>query len=828
MAKKWSIASIKFPRNRPKNQAIIFARNLGINEAADPELYYYVIKWYVETNTGDEFPISENEYDEFEEDSLEGDFGKIHDKVLKEIEAYQKEQKKNKKPTASKRPPKAPTKKSPTRQRQRKSTANKNQNPISEVSSSTNVDTQNKETCCEDIKDKIEDLLGEIKRGAIQLQKKEPGPRTRPTSRSASTFVSPSNFRTRNVRIARTTLERSRAVIDNGGGGGNNGRVGGGGGGGGSNDPMVQILLKIQKSVDNILAVLSAQRATTIKTQRVERITQEQNKRKEAENQLESSAKKTYDSFQKVMSPVKGILDRIFDFIFYTLLGKAFTELVKWISDPKNKKKIESLKRFFKDWWPAILGTFILFGTRFGKFIRSTVGLAINLTKYIRAIGIPGILKLLKTFGVRSLYAGAAVAAAYGGYQLLKPKNESEKIKQPKPQQQSSPEEKKIKPQPLPPSYAFNRGGIIPQRNSTPIEKIALDGSQQITSNSGLDITGAGPDTQLVAARPGEIVVTPEDAKDIQNKTGLNLYQFVAGRKPKYANNIQMAKDGGIVGGGKLSAADYNSLLAISALEDDTAQGRADVAQSIYNRLQAANNYGANFYQKKDTIKDIIIAKDQYQPVFGNISDWKNIVDRKTAALAVMNSTKGKKYNWNMQEALRQMSDTEKALKNIKLQQQAQNFIGTRTAFRGKSEQPYMRPDKGDILRNKDSNFFIHEGNYGNKPAPIPAQFQAPPPPKPKPKPQGFLEPLWNNILRFTGLKTSDASLAPVTPNVRQPGKRVQGKGNFTITELPPVMVSSNQNIAPGAKNGSQVPALSPIPPNREEREITLSAYGLT
>jgi len=103
MAKKWSIDTIKFPRNRSKNYAIIFAKNLGINETADPELYYYVVKWYVETNPGDEFPISENEYDEFEEDSLEGDFGKVHDKVLKQVEAYQKEQKKNKKPTDSKK-----------------------------------------------------------------------------------------------------------------------------------------------------------------------------------------------------------------------------------------------------------------------------------------------------------------------------------------------------------------------------------------------------------------------------------------------------------------------------------------------------------------------------------------------------------------------------------------------------------------------------------------------------------------------------------------------------------------------------------------------------
>jgi hypothetical protein len=165
MAKKWSIDTIKFPRNRSKNYAIIFAKNLGINETADPELYYYVVKWYVETNPGDEFPISENEYDEFEEDSLEGDFGKVHDKVLKQVEAYQKEQKKNKKPTASKRPPKAPNKK-PTPPRRTTPTPPAQQKQ-------DNQDDGDEET-----KDKIEELLGEIQRAGRQPQRRQPTPRS--------------------------------------------------------------------------------------------------------------------------------------------------------------------------------------------------------------------------------------------------------------------------------------------------------------------------------------------------------------------------------------------------------------------------------------------------------------------------------------------------------------------------------------------------------------------------------------------------------------------------------------------------------------------------
>ena len=822
MAKKWSIDTIKFPRNRSKNYATIFAINLGINEVADPEFYYYVIKWYVETNSGNEFPISNSEYDEFEEDSLNGDFGKVHHKVLKQVEAYQKEQKKNKKPTASKRPPKA-------RSTQRKKTTAQN-------NSKSNLNSpQDNNDCCEELSDKLDDVEGKLSNKIEKLKEvldyaigsvdKQQG-RRRPTPRSAKRFVQSSKprFRTRNVNIGRRITQRSRVAT----GGGNQPPIGPTGASsvlsGGGNDPIIQILLKIQKSVDNILASLSSQKTTIVRTQRITRITEEQKRRQEAESALESSAKKTYAAFEKVISPVKSILDRIFDFIFYTLLGKAFTEVVKWISDPQNKKKIESLKRFFKDWWPAILGTFILFGTRFGKFVRSTVGLAINLTKYIRAIGIPGILKLLKTFGVRSLYTGAAVAAAYGGYQLLKPKEEQDQARKLKPEEPKKQENQRTKPQPLPPSYAFRRGGMIPQRNQSNaigIEQIATGGSGQITRDSGLNITGAGPDTQLVAARPGEIVLTPEDAKKVESQTGLNLYKFVSGRNPKFANNIQLANQGGVVGP-KLTPADYNSLLAISALEDTTPQGRADVAQSIYNRLQASNAYGANFNQSKNSIKDIILAPKQYEPIFNNIKDWSNINDRKSAAVAVMNSTKGKKYGWNMQAALKEMSDTEKALKNIKLQQQAQRFIGTRTAFYGVSQQEYMRPDKGDVLRNPNANFFVSQGNYGNKPAPIPVQFQAPPAP-PKPKPKGFLERSFDSLLQFTGIKKSEATLVPSSPDIKQPGPRVARQGTVTFTEIP---VATAKPMSPASTGGTQIPAFSAKSP-LGDREVTLRAYGL-
>jgi hypothetical protein len=760
---------------------------------------------------------------------LDGEFGKVHDKVLKEVEKYQKEARENKKPTASKKPPKAPTKKpAASKSNNKKKNTQPPTEDVLQPEGGNNSGKNQPEDKDEEIKDKIEELLGEIQRSGNRPQQR------RTTARSARRFLDNSNqptISTRRVTIGRAINQRSSAMSS-------------------CSDicnDITKILSKIQESVDKILVSLSKQQTITTKTIRTQKITEEQKKRQEAEKLLESSAKKTYAAFENVISPVKGILDRIFDFLFYTLLGKAFTELVKWISDPKNKEKIESLKRFFKDWWPAILGTFILFGTRFGKFIRSTVGLTINLAKYIRSIGIPGLLKLLKGFGKNSLIAGLLVGGGYGAYQLFKPKEETELEKQ-KPQKQEKPEQDiKIKPLILPPTAAFRNGGMTNFVSSQSNDMNYGSSGQIINGNSGVRVTGAEPDTQLIVARKKEVVLTPEDATKIKqnykdkNGNALDVYQFVSGRRPEFVNNLQLTRKGGIVGGitppptkdkvakeiaPKLSPADYNSLLAISALEDITPQGRSDVAQSIYNRLQAANKYGANFLQSKNTIRDLIIAPKQYKPTFSNLKDWMNIKDRKTAAIAIMNSPKGKDNNWTMPYALKELSNTEMALKDPKLQANSQNFVGTRTNFYGTSEQKYMKPEKGDVLRNPTANFFVSSGNYGTTPAPIPMQFQAPP--KPKPKPKGFIEKALDALKQFTGVKKSEVMLAPTSPGIKQPGPRIANQGGVQFTELPPITAGNSVKPTASPSSGTKIPdipAASPV--MKEERMIAMAAYNL-
>ena len=159
----------------------------------------------------------------------------------------------------------------------------------------------------------------------------------------------------------------------------------------------------------------------------------------------------------------------------------------------------------------------------------------------------------------------------------------------------------------------------------------------------------------------------------------------------------------GLTEGPKMNTADYYSLLAISALEDDDPQGRADVAQALYNRLEG-HKAGSNYFQKDNSLKSHIVAKQQFEPTFYNKSDWHKIVNMETAITALIMSKKGRERNWTRDYAMKVLMETEKSLLNPELQMKAAEHVKGRTYFLGTSEQVNMQ--SGDVLRNPTDNFF--------------------------------------------------------------------------------------------------------------------------
>jgi hypothetical protein len=151
--------------------------------------------------------------------------------------------------------------------------------------------------------------------------------------------------------------------------------------------------------------------------------------------------------------------------------------------------------------------------------------------------------------------------------------------------------------------------------------------------------------------------------KILVKKTNNKYYKS----KNLIGTGIDVSTNDGIIATGP--SADYWSLVAVCALENDTDQGRCDVAQSIYNRLKSGL-YGSN------TIKGLIIAKKQYEPVSRAVNEFNKINDKNTAIKAFM---KSKNVSENI--AKTQIEKTINILKNQTLINSSKQFIGGRTDF---------------------------------------------------------------------------------------------------------------------------------------------------
>ena len=148
-------------------------------------------------------------------------------------------------------------------------------------------------------------------------------------------------------------------------------------------------LTELNKTLSSILNTVNALYQFEIKKSEEASRFAQQKARESREEDLESKeniGQKVTEQFQKVISPLQGILDKIFQFITFIFLGKVFLQFVDWIKDPKNQEKIESLGRFLKDFWPLLLALYI---TPFRKFIFTLTGklfdIAARLSK--RALG---------------------------------------------------------------------------------------------------------------------------------------------------------------------------------------------------------------------------------------------------------------------------------------------------------------------------------------------------------------------------------------------------------------------------------------------------------
>ena len=170
----------------------------------------------------------------------------------------------------------------------------------------------------------------------------------------------------------------------------------------------------ILNGIDSILDTLREENKLKKKESRKEARKDEEKKRKKQEDKLEKNPfKKLGGVVDKMLKPVKGIWERMWDFIWNVFLGRTLMKLIDWFSDKENKGKLDAIGVFLKNTWPGLLAVFLAFGTGLGGFITGLIRLIGGFIPKLMGL-IPKMLKGLKTVALGNPLATAAVAVAAG------------------------------------------------------------------------------------------------------------------------------------------------------------------------------------------------------------------------------------------------------------------------------------------------------------------------------------------------------------------------------------------------------------------------------
>jgi len=182
--------------------------------------------------------------------------------------------------------------------------------------------------------------------------------------------------------------------------------------------PKKSFLQGIADNINGMLAIFNDRKKFEKKRQNDERKELEKGKRGKSEKNLETDKfagiKKVAN---KVLAPARGIFEQLWDFIKTIILGRVAVRLWEWMSNKDNQKKIGAIGRFFKDWWPLLLGGYVLFGTGLVGFITNLAGTLISLGATITLKVIPAMILALKSMGptgwaiLGTLAIGGGIAA---------------------------------------------------------------------------------------------------------------------------------------------------------------------------------------------------------------------------------------------------------------------------------------------------------------------------------------------------------------------------------------------------------------------------------
>ena len=449
-----------------------------------------------------------------------------------------------------------------------------------------------------------------------------------------------------------------------------------------------QISEELEKKLDELISAVRESNELEEDIQDDARKLELRRRRKEREDRIESKKffKLSIKDLTSKNKTVGGFFDALKRFLGFTLLGALVNTLYGWFTDPNNKGKVEAIKNFFLDYWPALLGAAAYFLTPFGTLVNFVVG---TVGKFLVKLGL-----LVAKNPILAAALGVGVGAEVLRRRSVEATEQIVEREEEKAGKELTPEEQADEL-----SKPFNiletlTRILLPSLNEK-VETQPVEGR----SGGGLNM---GTDTVPAMLTPGEFIMSRGAVNMFGADTMMAMNKAGGGtNRPKYGK-VMGYQQGGMVGAEppKLpqKGKDFWTLVAVAGTEDNDPQAWADVAQSIYNRQMS----GLNFNQTDNSISGFILGKEQYEPTWklpepGKQGipnpDWYNINDIQTASIAT-----GKSIAY-----LQRVAD---AIQNPTYQKKARKFVGGKTDFMGGDEKP--RFDLGDVRRGKqgEDNFF--------------------------------------------------------------------------------------------------------------------------
>ena len=302
------------------------------------------------------------------------------------------------------------------------------------------------------------------------------------------------------------------------------------GGGGG----LLKTLQSISDNMESIKNTILNQQKFDTKSAEDDRKEKEKARRSDKEKDLEGKFQGLKTVASKVLAPIKSMWEKLLDFVTTIFLGRFAIKLFEWFSDKENQKKIKAIGRFIKDFWPALLAGYLLFGNALSKFI---IGFGVKLVawsakliaKVIPALGKALAKMKLAALGKGALIAGGVVAAGAGIYgigKMLGKDKEGENITEAvttgvEDGGANQVDVERALPQGVDTGVGSGQSPIDTIRN----EAINPLGSNvpNLKFNQGGSIPGSGPNTDTVPAMltPGEFVMS----RGAVNKWGLDTLE---------------------------------------------------------------------------------------------------------------------------------------------------------------------------------------------------------------------------------------------------------------------------------------------------------------